>query len=80
MMRRSLLAAGASSLAGVTSLAKAAAANGREASRTRKPAPKGLLWGTAISAHQSEGNNVNSDSWVNEHVKPTLFREPSGDA
>ena len=42
--------------------------------------PKGFLWGTAISAHQSEGNNVNSDMWLNEHVKGTLFREPSGDA
>ena len=78
MMRRSVLAA-AASLAGVKNLAKAEA-NGRKASRTRKPAPKGFLWGTAISAHQSEGNNVNSDSWVNEHVKPTLFHEPSGDA
>ncbi len=78
MMRRSLLAAGAASLAGLTSLANAAAADRSEASR--KPAPKGFLWGTAISAHQSEGDNVNSDSWVNEHVKPTLFREPSGDA
>ena len=45
-----------------------------------RAAPKGFLWGTAISAHQSEGNNVSSDSWVNEHVKPTVFREPSGDA
>lgn len=42
--------------------------------------PKGFLWGSAISAHQSEGNNVNSDMWVNEHVPGTLFREPSGDA
>lgn len=37
-------------------------------------------WGTAISAHQSEGNNVNSDGWLNEHVKGTLYKEPSGDA
>ena len=46
----------------------------------RRRAPSGFLWGTEISSHQSEGNNVNSDSWLNEHVKPTLFREPSGDA
>ena len=25
-----------------------------------------------------EGNNVNSDLWVLENVKPTLFTEPSG--
>ena len=45
-----------------------------------RAAPAGFLWGTAISAHQSEGNNVNSDAWVCEHVSPTLYREPSGDA
>lgn len=45
-----------------------------------RPLPKNFWWGSAISAHQSEGNNVNSDSWLNETVKPTIFREPSGDA
>lgn len=39
-----------------------------------------FLWGTAISAHQSEGNNTNSDSWIRENVTPTLFKERSGDA
>ena len=42
--------------------------------------PDGFLWGTAISAYQSEGNNYNSDAWVAENVTPTLFRERSGDA
>ena len=42
--------------------------------------PKGFLWGTAMSAHQTEGNNVNSDAWLAEHVTPTLFAEPSNDA
>jgi beta-glucosidase len=42
--------------------------------------PKGFLWGAATAAHQIEGNNVNSDSWVLENVKPTLFKEPSLDA
>jgi beta-glucosidase len=42
--------------------------------------PQGFLWGTAISAYQSEGNNISSDMWLNEHVEGTLFREPSGDA
>ncbi len=45
-----------------------------------KPAPANFLWGTAISAYQSEGNNTNSDSWVSENVSPTLFKERSGDA
>lgn len=46
----------------------------------RRPAPPGFLWGTAISAHQSEGNNTNSDAWLAENVTPTLFRDRSGDA
>ena len=43
-------------------------------------APKGFLWGAATAGHQVEGNNVNSDIWVLEHVQPTLFKESSGDA
>ena len=42
--------------------------------------PKGFLWGAATAAHQVEGNNVNSDLWVLEHVKPSMYPEPSGDA
>lgn len=42
--------------------------------------PKRFLWGAATAAHQIEGNNVNSDSWVMEHLSPTIYREPSGDA
>ncbi len=47
---------------------------------TSRKAPDGFLWGTAISAHQSEGGNVNSDSWLLERLTPTVYREPSGDA
>lgn len=46
----------------------------------RLPGADNFLWGTATAAHQIEGNNTNSDFWVVEHVTPTLFREPSGDA
>lgn len=42
--------------------------------------PTGFLWGTATAGHQVEGNNINSDCWVMESVKPTLFAEPSRDA
>ena len=42
--------------------------------------PANFLWGTAISAHQSEGNNTNSDSWLRENLKPTLYKDRSGDA
>ena len=42
--------------------------------------PEGFLWGTATAAHQVEGNNVNSDTWVLEHVPESPYTEPSGDA
>ncbi len=42
--------------------------------------PEEFLWGTATAAHQVEGNNVNSDVWLLEHVPGTIFVEPSGDA
>lgn len=42
--------------------------------------PEGFLWGAATAAHQVEGNNINSDLWLLEHIQPTLFAEPSLDA
>jgi beta-glucosidase len=42
--------------------------------------PKGFCWGAATAAHQVEGNNVNSDLWLVEHLGQTMFPEPSGDA
>ncbi|HYM96517.1 MAG TPA: family 1 glycosylhydrolase [Candidatus Sulfotelmatobacter sp.] len=42
--------------------------------------PQGFLFGAAVSAHQVEGGNVNSDWWWWEHVASTPCREPSGDA
>jgi beta-glucosidase len=42
--------------------------------------PRGFLWGAATAAHQVEGNNVNSDCWLLEHLPGTIFAEPSGDA
>lgn len=50
------------------------------AGRSRRSFPSGFLWGAATSGHQIEGNNVNADIWVAENVKPTIFKEPSGDA
>jgi beta-glucosidase len=46
----------------------------------RATLPKGFLWGTAISAHQSEGNDVNSDSWLLETLPETVYKDRSGDA
>ena len=42
--------------------------------------PKGFLIGAATAAHQVEGNNVNSDYWLQERLPHTSFAEPSGDA
>jgi beta-glucosidase len=42
--------------------------------------PSNFLWGAATAGYQVEGNNVNADIWLLEHVKPTIFAEPSGDA
>jgi beta-glucosidase len=47
---------------------------------TSRRFPKGFLWGAASAGHQIEGNNTASDNWLVENVKPTVFREPSGDA
>jgi beta-glucosidase len=68
--RRDLIAAGAA--LGVASQASAAPAE--------RALPKDFLWGTAISAYQSEGNNTNADAWIRENVKPSLFKDRSGDA
>jgi len=42
--------------------------------------PQKFLWGAATAAHQVEGNNLNSESWVLEHLPGTIYAEPSGDA
>jgi len=70
MTRRVLLAASA---------AAASTASPVIAAPSRK-APPGFLWGTAISAHQSEGNNTNSDVWLLENTTPTIYKDRSGDA
>jgi beta-glucosidase len=64
-----------------------AAAGGAALGLGRRPvlaaprrAPKGFLWGTAISGHQSEGNNTNSDTWLLENLTPTIYKDRSGDA
>ena len=50
------------------------------ARRSKASFPDGFLWGAATAGHQIEGNNVNSDVWVVENVKPTIYAEPSADA
>lgn len=69
--RRGVIA-GAGSVMGLL----ATSASATSSSRTRS----GFLWGTSGAAYQVEGGNVASDLWVLEHVQPTIFRTPSGDA
>lgn len=77
MERRDLL----KGLAGLGVMGTACAAAPRKGKlpRTGKT-PRNFLWGTSGAAYQIEGGNVASDLWVLEHVKPTIFSEPSGDA
>ena len=42
--------------------------------------PSGFRWGTATSAHQTEGANTNTDWWEFEHAGRTRSKESSGDA
>ncbi len=76
---------------GLSTAARLVAASGLGASLASRPIaaaegaaagvyPNGFLWGVATAAHQVEGNNVNSDEWVLEYMKPSMFAEPSGDA
>ncbi|CAG9201751.1 Aryl-beta-glucosidase [Paraburkholderia tropica] len=55
-------------------LSKAAFAEGY------KSRSNSFLWGVATAGHQYEGNNTNADTWMLEHVSPTIFQTPSGDA
>lgn len=43
-----------------------------------RPFPPGFLWGAATSAHQTEGNNTNSNWWHLENSPTSPFSEPSG--
>jgi len=65
-------------LAGLAAATAIGATPGHAASR--RAMPKAFLWGAAISAHQSEGNDVNSDSWLLENLPETVYKDPSGDA
>jgi beta-glucosidase len=42
--------------------------------------PAGFLWGAAIGAHQSEGNNASSDWWARENLPNSPVAERAGDA
>jgi beta-glucosidase len=42
--------------------------------------PSGFVWGTATSAHQTEGGNHNTDWWDFEHRPDTNCKDSSGDA
>jgi beta-glucosidase len=73
--RRDILAGAGAALALSPSLAHPA-----DKAKSKRAAPPGFLWGTAISAYQSEGGNTNSDAWLMENIKPSMFKDRSGDA
>ena len=47
---------------------------------SRRSFPQDFLWGASTAGHQVEGNNVVSDNWFLENIKPTIYSTPSGDA
>lgn len=61
-------------------LAAAAAATLAAPAAARPTGKSGFLWGAATAGYQVEGNEVAADIWLLEHVTPTVFAEPSGDA
>jgi beta-glucosidase len=61
-------------------LAQSYAGPARGESAESRTFPASFLWGAATAGYQVEGNNVNADIWLLEHVRPTVFAEPSGDA
>jgi beta-glucosidase len=77
--RRRLLGLG-TALAGAAMLPPAALAAAKAATTGARGFPKGFLWGAAVAGHQAEGDNVASDAWFLENIKPTEFKEPSGSA
>ena len=66
--------------AAIAGAALSAMPGATRAAAVKRPFPKDFLWGAATSGHQIEGNNVSSDMWLMENVKPTTFAEASGDA
>jgi len=69
--RRRLLLGGAAAT-GAAAIAASASA--------KAPVRPGFLWGTAGASYQIEGGNYASDVWVMEQTKPSVFKDPSGDA
>lgn len=67
-------------LGGAAAVGAALALPVRANGASRAQVPNGFRWGVSTAGHQIEGNNVNSDTWLAESVRPTLYKERSGDA
>jgi beta-glucosidase len=80
LTRRSFLTHGLAAAGLAVTATPLAAGSGGTPPTAAGSFPKGFLWGAATAAHQVEGNNINSDGWVLENMKPSMFAEPSGDA
>lgn len=42
--------------------------------------PDRFLWGVSTAGHQTDGNDAMADTTFLEHVTPTVFKEPAGEA
>ena len=65
--RREFIAGGVAT-GGLVAMAGAKQSTGSGAGAASGAFPAGFLWGAATAAHQVEGNNINSDAWVLEHL------------
>jgi beta-glucosidase len=73
-------AVGLAASGGLPGIASGTESQAQSAGQAARAFPRGFLWGAATAAHQVEGNNINSDLWLIEHLKDSMFREPSGNA
>ncbi|WP_395396743.1 family 1 glycosylhydrolase [Novosphingobium sp. BL-8A] len=80
MSRRTVLQAAGAGLAMAAASPLLAVPGGSASGTMPRKLRSDFLWGAATAGHQVEGGNVNADSWVMEHLSPSAFAEPSGDA
>lgn len=77
LSRRQLIA---SATVAATLSTPAGAAAVHRGGTTQSMQASDFLWGVATSGHQVEGQNINSDIWLLEHIAGSPFAEKSGDA
>lgn len=78
LTRRGVIGSAITTAIGGAALANTVHSQGSASAHSQFPA--GFLWGVATAGHQVEGQNTNSDIWLLEHTRPSIYKESSGDA